>query len=545
MSDMCATDSSIAPNRRWIHVAVTGVGVVGLVMLGIYNARMRGGLRAASGNIGRDEPYYDGSHDPRGEIAVPSDPRPGTPPAAPARPPEVASAPVASATPDRCSMEALSCSSITIPRAGRTLGTAAQKARIAGRNEEALCLAQQVDQNGCLKGASAPCTSDVRLAGAMSYEQAQAWKALGCLDAAGRAVTTSIGITPHGGRTWQMVCELCNEISKAGHLQGEACVDCSWPELKTDELLKAEHAAMARRDGHALAGLLSPEAFAIGIAAPEVAVGRDAIEAQLRSDLNSASTGPIKVRSKYLKVGRERSGTWIAEELELVEPDGSSRRIAITQLAAHVGDAWTIVAMHWGIPLANDTAAELAAGGDLPVPAPIEASSGDTAGLADALRGYLGSLKSVAEAFAERDDAFNLGSAPGEQVVGGPAIRRALGSMRAKVHVHDAIRVALGSSWDPQQADAPWMGWGAANVDLTVGKAGKSVTLTYRLLAVLTRNASGWQIVQAHWSNAIPSPANPEAASDGDGSAATADHDAVPAEAPVVPEPAKPADPRE
>lgn len=81
-----------------------------------------------------------------------------------------------------------------------------------------------------------------------------------------------------------------------------------------------------------------------------------------------------------------------------------------------------------------------------------------------------------------------------EHILGGDAIRKVFGRIRATVHLHDAVRVgAVGAHG----------GWGAANVDFTdADRDGTDVTQTFRVLAAWVQEDAGWRIVQTQWSNA-------------------------------------------
>jgi hypothetical protein len=93
-----------------------------------------------------------------------------------------------------------------------------------------------------------------------------------------------------------------------------------------------------------------------------------------------------------------------------------------------------------------------------------------------------------------RADGLNFGSAPGERIVGGDAIKKSFERLRASFRIHDAVTVgAVGDRG----------GWGAANVDFTDSdRDDVEVTQTLRVLAVWVHEDSGWRIVQSQWSNA-------------------------------------------
>jgi len=114
----------------------------------------------------------------------------------------------------------------------------------------------------------------------------------------------------------------------------------------------------------------------------------------------------------------------------------------------------------------------------------------------DGMGAYSQGIMMLALARSEDPEAFNFGSAPGERVIGGAAIKRLFGRLRAELRLHDGARVA--------QVDAN-VGWAAVNVDFTSkSRAATDVTQTFRVLAVLLREGETWRIVQTHWSNGGP-----------------------------------------
>jgi hypothetical protein len=275
------------------------------------------------------------------------------------------------------------------------------------------------------------------------------------------------------------------------------------PAGTVQDLVLAQHAAIAAADRTALTALLSSTAFAFGVDATELADGRDAVSAQIVHDLGDPPAGGFTVDSHAIAIGEDHGHAWIAEQLDISAPGRDPRSIAISELAAAIDGRWQIVALHWGVPVDDATAERLAILSRLPVPARI-ADRHDTADLDQAVRAAFASRTAFADARSERSDAFNFGSG-GERAHGGAVIKRIFGKLRAEIRIHDGVRVASGASWDPTQSAAPWIGWAALNVDYTAKtRAATDVTQTFRVLAILRREADGWKIVQTQWSNAGP-----------------------------------------
>jgi ketosteroid isomerase-like protein len=269
------------------------------------------------------------------------------------------------------------------------------------------------------------------------------------------------------------------------------------------DLVLAQHAAIAAADRTALAAVLSTTAFAFGVDAAEVADGRDAVSAQVVHDLGDPPSGGFTVDSRAIAIGEDRGHAWIAELIDISAPGRAPRSVAISELAATIDGRWQIVALHWGVPVDDATAERLAILSRLPVPARL-VDRHDDADLDQAVRAAFASRTAFAEARSERADAFNFGSG-GERAHGGAVIKRIFSKLRAEIRIHDGVRVASGATWDQAQKAAPWIGWAALNVDYTARtRAATDVTQTFRVLAILRKEADGWKIIQTQWSNAGP-----------------------------------------
>ncbi len=270
-------------------------------------------------------------------------------------------------------------------------------------------------------------------------------------------------------------------------------------------LIQAQRAAIEKVDFAAVAATLAPDAFGIGIDADEVAEGRDAVAAQLQRDLGESPTEGFTVESKFLTIGEADHHAWIAMELAVSVPGQDERRFAITELAAVIDGKWTIVAWHWATPIADAVAERHAILGTLPAAKPVPNLMVGPKDLEAAVRSAFGSRTAFAAARSERDDAFNFGSALGERVVGGVAIKKLFGRLKADFRIHDGVRIVAADTWDPAQRGAPTIAFAAANIDFTAKtRAATDLTQTFRVLAVLVKEGADWKIVQTQWSHGGP-----------------------------------------
>ncbi|MDB4963205.1 MAG: hypothetical protein JWP01_3204 [Myxococcales bacterium] len=277
------------------------------------------------------------------------------------------------------------------------------------------------------------------------------------------------------------------------------------PNVPVRTFLAEQRGAIAKADARGLADHVAPTAVAFGIDADDIAEGRVAIQAMFAKNLGDAPPDGFTVASKFVAIGEEKNHAWIAEELELSGPGVETRRIAITQLAAFLDGTWTTVAMHWGVPVPDDTAVRRAILGTLPTPrvVPVRADGGGD--LDPAVRAAFASRTAFADARSERTDAFNFGSGPGERSTGGAAIKRLFGRLRSELRLVGGARVVAGAAWDPAQQAGSWIGFAALNADYTAkSRAATDVTQTFRVLAILIREGDAWKIVQTQFSNAGP-----------------------------------------
>ncbi len=277
------------------------------------------------------------------------------------------------------------------------------------------------------------------------------------------------------------------------------------PAEPVEAMIEAQRAALAKGDLAALGRMLAPGVFGFGVDADEVAEGKDAVELQLRKDLGDLVQGGATAQVRSSSVGEERDHAWIALDLEISARNRPARRFAVTQLAARIGGAWTVVAWHWAIPVLDKTAERMAVLGTKPTPKAIPSVLTGPKELEDAVRAAFGSRRAFAAACSGHPRGFNFGSGPGERIRGGEAVRRVFGKLSAKIRLHDGVRVVGGGAWDPAQKDAPSIAFAAANVDFTTKtRAATDLTHTFRVLAVLLREGTTWKIVQTQWSHGGP-----------------------------------------
>jgi len=277
------------------------------------------------------------------------------------------------------------------------------------------------------------------------------------------------------------------------------------PAPSVQMLVQAQRVAIANADPKALIATLSNAAVGFGVDADELAEGRDAIAAHVERDLGELPSNGFTVESKFQAFGEEQNHAWIAIELEVSAPGRATRRFAITELATAIDGKWSVVAWHWAVPVADATAEKLAILGTLPAPKPVPNMATAPKDIEAAARAAFATRAAFAAARSERPDGFNFGSAPGERIVGGSAIKKLFGRIKAEIRVHDGMRIVSGDTWDPAQKAAPFIAYAVANVDFTTKtRAATDLTQTFRVLAVLLKEGSEWKIVQTQWSHGGP-----------------------------------------
>lgn len=269
-------------------------------------------------------------------------------------------------------------------------------------------------------------------------------------------------------------------------------------------LVDAERAALARGDGAALAQLSSPQVFAFGVDADDLADDRAALATMLRRELGEPGADRFAVEPTFVALAEWRDHAWIALDLALTprEPEARVRRYAVTQLAAKIDGAWTVIAWHWARPIADAVAERAARAHALPKLAVVPDRNDATDALDAAVRAALGSRAGLAAAFSAREDAVNFGSA-GEHVGGGETLRALFSRLRATIALDGGAIVVGGGVWDRAQRGSAYVGYAAANI--TFAEPGRAAQ-RFRVLLVLTRDDSddGWKVVQAQFSNGGP-----------------------------------------
>lgn len=277
------------------------------------------------------------------------------------------------------------------------------------------------------------------------------------------------------------------------------------PPPSVQMLVQAQRVAIANADPKALAATLAESAVGFGIDADELAEGKGALLAHLERDLGEAPANGFTVESKFQAIGEAHDHAWIALELEVSAPGRATRRFAITELAVLRDGAWHVVAWHWAIPVADATAERLAILGTLPVPKPVANLVLGPKEVETAARAAFASRTAFTAARSERPDGFNFGSAPNERIVGGAAVKRVFGRLKAEIRVHDGMRIVSADQWDPAQQGEPMLAYAIANVDFTTKtRAATDLTQTFRVLAVLLKEEGGWKVVQTQWSHGGP-----------------------------------------
>ena len=268
----------------------------------------------------------------------------------------------------------------------------------------------------------------------------------------------------------------------------DAAIDAPPDPPHIEELVTQFHAALAKANPDELALMFDAHAFAFGVEANEVAEGRTAVVDTIRHDIGTPPAKGFDVVSRFTQVGHEGDVGWIADEVKL-----GGNTFEITGVAELADNAWTFVAMQLAVAMPNDTAYRLGRDGQLPVGDAIPDTHDDSE-LAKAMREAFASEPSFVAARSSRPDAFNFGSAPGERMIGGDAIKKLFGHLRATMRLHDAVKVGMIGTTG---------GWGAANVEFTdADRDGTPVTQTFRVLAVWLREGTTWRIVQTQFSNA-------------------------------------------
>lgn len=253
-----------------------------------------------------------------------------------------------------------------------------------------------------------------------------------------------------------------------------------------EELVVLERAAISRADEGALLALMSPTIFVVGPDAKDLAYDAATAAPLVRS------LGGAVVESTWSKIALDKNVAWIVDELEV-----GGVKLLTSQLAFRDGGTWRVAAWHLARLVPNKQAYELAKAFRLPTPNPLEEHTDDDRQVHGAFTTSFATREAFIAAFSERADAIDLGSAPGERIVTGKAIKRAFTAIDATFEIIGPI--AAGRVDDR-------VGWAAGNVGFGMEIGGEGVQQTFRVLAVFVREQAGWKIVLAQWSNAGPIP---------------------------------------
>jgi hypothetical protein len=250
-------------------------------------------------------------------------------------------------------------------------------------------------------------------------------------------------------------------------------------------LLAAEHAAIGRGDEAALATLLAPDAFGFG-AHRGVGAGDQVLARLLAWDVTHGThpSPAVTVTARRSTIGTSGDAAWIVELLDV-----GTQHFAVTQLAVRTNGEWRVAAWHWAVPLKDSEISD--------APEPVAVNSKRFANELDsAFTRTFSSFDALEAAIGAREDSYYLGSAPGELALGGANVVATLDKLGSPtISIADGVAVGQAS---------PTVGWGAANIHYAWVWNGKSRETTFRVLAVLVKESTGWKIVGSQWSHAIP-----------------------------------------
>jgi ketosteroid isomerase-like protein len=266
-------------------------------------------------------------------------------------------------------------------------------------------------------------------------------------------------------------------------------------------LLAAQEAALTAGDFATMATYLTPDATWVGPRAEQALAGRDAVKTALAGHLAGKK---IAVSASAPRVGLAADGrsAWASEDLSLtIGDDADQIPTRLTAFLVDDGKVWKIAAEEFSVGVPNEKAFDLAAKGQLATPAALpDAAPPGTEALVAAWKQGMADPVAWAKSFANRDDAFVYGSAPGENVSGGQAIQQTFADQSAKYKIKmeplGGLRAAVARSGAS--------GYVAGNVALTVDSGdGKTVTQEFRVMLVYLKDGASWRPVLAHFSNGM------------------------------------------
>ncbi len=246
--------------------------------------------------------------------------------------------------------------------------------------------------------------------------------------------------------------------------------------------------------GHIVAGnvaeltkSLHGSVFGFGIDGTAVAEGREAVAKQIAADLGAQPT----IEKVYAGVGDDGDRAWIALELKI-----NGRKVAVTELAMFEGSAWTIRATCWGELIPDADAIQRAILFTLPEVSPVPAGVDGPPELSKAVRDGFGDKAKLLAMRSAHPQAVNIGSGPGQRIVGGEKILARKGG-GYRIAPRGSIRLVV---TDKETAFAALV----VNFTTKSKTSAMDITQPLRMLAILRMESDGWRIVSAQWSNGGP-----------------------------------------
>lgn len=246
--------------------------------------------------------------------------------------------------------------------------------------------------------------------------------------------------------------------------------------------------------GHIVAGNIAEitkslhgSVFGFGIDGTAVAEGRDAVAKLIAADFGESPT----VEKVYAGVGDDGDRAWIALELKL-----NGRKVAVTELAMFEGAAWTIRATCWAELIPDADAIQRAILFTLPEVSPVPAGVDGPPELSKAVRDAFGDKTKLLALRSAHPQAVNIGSGPGQRIVGGEKILARKGG-GYRIAPRGSIRLVAA---DKETAFAALV----VNFTTKSKTSAMDITQPLRMLAILRVEPEGWRIVSAQWSNGGP-----------------------------------------
>lgn len=188
---------------------------------------------------------------------------------------------------------------------------------------------------------------------------------------------------------------------------------------------------------------------------------------------------------------------WISDELHgpASGPDAVvPPPIRFTAIAERTAEGWRVTEVAYSRPLADVQAA-----GAQPAP-PAETGANIVPPEAEGLARQFRSEWTARHAplFAEREEAVVIGPA-GERAFGGEHARevlRAWWKIGSRLEITRRMHAHVGAGGA--------IGWASADLQSTRSVEGREVPMPFHVAAAYVRNGTGWRLVQAHVSHAVP-----------------------------------------